>query len=178
MSQVIDLNESRFLVAVKRGFRNWKSQFKEEFDLKTKISSLSLKTLSFLAQGRDKGTFYLYDLIMNLKGFGSGFEFEELSPNKKMLVIDQYLFILDRMRFECMKRMKWLESYPGEDHTLVELIVNFDKLAPGLQGEIPMLSPTFPAHKDYSKMSTFDKEVFIRKLIPKVLDEIQVFLTT
>jgi len=173
MSQVIDLKESRLLVAAKRGFRNWSPYFKEEFGLTTRLSQISLKTLSFLAQGRDKCTFYLYDLIMNLKGLGSGFEFEELSPQKKMSVIDQYLFLLDRIRFECMKRMKWLESYPGGDFTLVELIVNFDKLAPRLQAEIPELSADYPGYKEYSKMNTFDKEVFVRKLIPQVLEEIQ-----
>jgi len=178
MSQVIDLDESRLHVAAKRGFRNWKSHFKEDFGPATRLSQISLKTLSFLAQGREKGTFYLYDLIMNLKGFGSGFEFEELNPKKKMAVIDQYLFLLDRIRFECMKRIGLLESYPGEDFPLVELIINFDNVAPGLYAEIPILSPDYPSHKMYSKMNTFDKEVFIRKLIPKVLEEIQNYSTT
>jgi hypothetical protein len=178
MSQVIDLNESRLLVAVRRGFRNWEGHFKEEFGLATRLSKISLKTLSFLAQGRDKGTFYLYDLIMNLKGLGSGFEFDELSPKKKMSVIDHYLFLLDRIRFECMKRIALLEGYPGEELTLVELIVNFDKLAPSLQAEIPMLSPDHPGYKEYSGMNTFDREVFIRKLIPEVLEEIQDYSTT
>jgi hypothetical protein len=178
MSQVIDLNKSRLLMAARRGFRNWTGHFKEEFGPATRLSQISLKTLSFLAQGRDKGTFYLYDLIMNLKGLGSGFEFDELSPKKKMSVIDHYLFLLDRIRFECMKRIALLESYPGEKFSLVELIVNFDKLAPNLQAEIPMLSPDHPGYKEYSEMNTFDREVFIRKLIPKVLEEIQDYSTT
>ena len=71
-----------------------------------------------------------------------------------------------------------LEGYPGEDLTLVELIVNFDKLAPSLQAEIPMLSPDHPGYKEYSGMNTFDREVFIRKLIPEVLEEIQDYSTT
>ena len=132
MSQVIDLEESRLLVNARKGFRNWSGFFKEEFGVETRLSKISSKTLSFLAQGREKGTFYIYDLIMNLKGLGSGFEFAELSPKKKMIVIDLYLFLLDRIRFECMKRLAWLKSYPGEQLTLVELIVNFDKLAPSL----------------------------------------------
>jgi len=178
MSQVIDLNESRLHAAAKRGFRNWKAHFKETFGLKTQLSEISLKTLSFLAQGRDKGTFYLYDLIMNIKGLGSGFEFDELSPKKKMSVIDLYLFLLDRIRFECMKRIGLLETYPGEGIPLVELIVNFNTLAPGLQAEIPVLTPDHPGYKEYSEMNTFDKEVFIRKLIPKVLEDIQNYSKT
>jgi len=77
-----------------------------------------------------------------------------------------------------MKRIALLESYPGEKFSLVELIVNFDKLAPNLQAEIPMLSPDHPGYKEYSEMNTFDREVFIRRLIPKVLEEIQDYSTT
>lgn len=178
MSQVIDLVESRLLVAAKRGFRNWVRHFNEAFGPSTRLSHISSKTLSFLAQGGDKGTFYIYDLIMNLKGLGSGFEFNELSPKNKMSVIDHYLFLLDRIRFECMKRIGLLESYPGEDVPLVEMIVNFDRLAPSLHAQIPILRQDHPGYQEYSRMNTFDKEVFIRKLIPKVLEEIQEDSTT
>ncbi len=173
MSQVIDLKENRLAIATKRGFRNWSSHFKEDFGLTTQLAQISSKTLSLLAQGRDKSTFYLYDLIMNLKGLGSGFEFAELSPKEKMIVIDLYLFLLDHIRFECMKRLKWLERYPGEETALVELIVNFDKLAPNLQAEAPLLSAHHPGYNEYQDLTFFDKEVFIRKLIPQALDEIQ-----
>ena len=178
MSQVIDLEEGRLLLLVKRGFRNWKSRFKEEFGQETRLSQISCATLSYLAQGRDKGTFHLYDLIMNLKNLGSGFEFNELSPKKKMTVIDQYLFLLDRIRFECMKRLGWLESYPGDELTLVELIARFDKLAPGLQARVPRLSQDHPGYRWYSAMNTLDKEAFVRKLIPKALEKIQGYSTT
>ena len=173
MSQVIDLKESQLIVAARKGYRNWSGYFKEAFGLNTCFSDISVKTLSFLAQGRDKSTFFIYDLIMNLKRLGSGFEFAELSPQKKMIVIDIYLFLLDRIRFECMKRLKWIKSYPGESLPLVELIVNFDKLAPNLQSEVPVLCSDFPDFNAYTDMNAFDKEVFIRRLIPRALDEIQ-----
>ena len=173
MSQVIDLKKRQLIASARKGYRNWSGYFKEEFGLTTGFSQLSLKTLSFLAQGRDKSTFFIYDLIMNLKRLGSGFEFAELSPKQKMVVIDLYLFLLDRIRFECMKRLKWLDSYPGEAYTLVELVVNFDKLAPGLQSEILVLCADFPGFNAYADMNAFDKEVFIRRLIPRALDEIQ-----
>lgn len=178
MTQVIDLEEGRLLLAVKRAYRNWESRFKEEFGLDTRLSQISLKTLSFLAQGKDKGTFYLYDLIMNLQGLGSGFEFNELSPKKKMAIIDQYLFLLDQIRFECMKRLGWLTSYPGEDFTLVELIKQFYRLAPSLQAKVPILSRDHAGYEQYSAMNTYDKEGFVRKLIPDVLKEMQDYSTT
>ncbi len=178
MSQVIDLEASRLEMAVKAGYRNWSSQFKEHFDLGTRASHISIETLSFLAQGNEEGTFYIYDLIMNLKKMGSGFEFNELSKEKKMIVIDRYLFLLDHIRFECMRRLGWLESYPGDEFTLVELVMQFDKLSPNFRAQAPVLSPDHPAYKRYSALDTFDKEVFVRKLIPNVLEELGNYSTT
>ena len=174
MSQVIDLQEGKLLMAVRKGYRNWTSRFKEEFGLKTRLSEISLETLSCLAQGKDKAIFYLYDLIMNLQDLGSGFEFNELTPKQKMAVIDQYLFLLDRVRFEYMKRLGWLEAYPGDEFTLVELVTQFDNLAPSLQATVPLLSQEHPGYEEYSAMTTFDKEGFVRKLIIEALVIIQV----
>ena len=173
MSRIIDMKEGQLHLAVKRGYRNWISRFKEDFDEGTRLGDISSGTLSYLAQGRDKGTFYLYDLIMNIQGLGSGFEFNELSPKEQMRVIDRYLFLLDRVRFECMKRLGWLESYPGEEYALVELIVRFDSLAPGLQAGVPLLKKDHPGYTEYSSLNTMDREVFVRRLIPRALKEVQ-----
>jgi len=178
MPEVIDLAEGRLLMAVKKAYRNWKGRFKEDFGLETRLSDISFKALSYLAQGKDKGTFYLYDLSMNLQGLGSGFEFNELGQKKKMIVIDQYLFLLDRIRFECMKRLGWLEDYPGEEFSLVEFIIQFDRLAPGLQAQVPVLSKNHPDYKTYSSVNTFEKEAVVRRLIPKLLIKIKDYSTT
>lgn len=173
MSQVINFEEGRLLMAVKKGYRNWISRFKEPFGVETKLGHISLSTLSQLAQGKDKSTFYLYDLIMSLENMGSGFEFNELSPKNKMAVIDRYLFLLDQIRFECMKRLGWLESYPGGEHTLVELVARYEHLAPSIQAKVPIVSREHPGYEDYAKMNMFDKEAFVRKLIPRALREIE-----
>ena len=178
MSQVIELEKAKLNVAAKRGYRNWTSAFDEKFTVDTKLSDISTATLSYLAQAQDKSTFYLYDLIMSLEGLGSGFEFHELAGDKKMAVIDRYLFILDRIRFECMKRLGWLDSYPGEDLSLVEMIARFEDVAPALHARIPVLSKTHPGYERYSSLNSFDQETFIRKLIPKALKQIQDYSTT
>ena len=178
MSRVIDLQEVRFRAAVKRGYRNWVSRFGEPFGPDTRFTDMSMETLSYLAQGKDKGTFYLYDLIMNLKGLGTGFEFNELTPKNKMVVIDLYLFVLDQVRFECMKRLEWIERYPGEAHALAELIDQYNDLAPRLQAKIPELSRTHPGYDEYRELNTFDQEGFIRKLIPKALKAVEDYAST
>ena len=127
----------------------------------------------FLAYGRDKSVFYFYDLIMNLQDLGSGFEFNELHTFKKMLVMDRYLFLLDRIRYEYMKRLAWLESYPGQELTLVEMLIHFEKLGPGLQATTPTLHKDHPDYQRFDRMNAFEKEEFIRNLIPEALKTIQ-----
>ena len=178
MSEVIPLEEARLFLAAKKGFRNWTSRFKEAFGMDTRVSMLSISTLSYLAQGHDRGAFYLYDLIMNLRNLGSGLEFNELNPKDKLAVIDQYLFLLDRIRFDCMKRLGWIDSYPGEDFPLVELIIDFHRLAPGFQAKVPALSKSHPEIEAFERMNTLDREAFIRKMIPKALKEIRNYSTT
>ena len=173
MPQVIDFEKSRLLLTARRGFRNWNSRFHEHFDLETRLGDVSLGVLSFLAQGKDQGTFYLYDLIMSLKNFGSGFEFNEMDPTKKMFIIDHYLFLLDRIRFECMKRVNWLESYPGQHLPLVDLVLKFEKLGLSLQTKTPKLSREHPAYAEFSALIPYDRESFIRKMIPALMEEIK-----
>ena len=109
MSGVVDLDEARSEAAVRRGFRNWRSRFHESFDRTTRPQDLSDDTLVFLARATDEAAFYIYDLIMNVLQLGSGFEINEMSPQDRMAVMDRYLFILDRVRFDVMQRLGWLE---------------------------------------------------------------------
>ena len=173
MPEVVDLKKARLVSAARRGFRNWKSKFEETFDSDTRLRHISLSTIAFLALGKNETTFYLYDLIMNVEGLGSGFEFRELDSAKGMAVLDRYLFLLDRIRFETMKRLGWLEDYPGEDLSLVELIVQFDELAPSLQARPPGLSRQHPAYDDFRQMTTREREEFVRKLIPEAVKKMQ-----
>ncbi|MFO7985650.1 MAG: hypothetical protein R6U38_07265 [Desulfatiglandaceae bacterium] len=177
MRRVIDLQEQRRLIAVKRAFRNWENRFHEGFGPQTHLGDISLETLSFLAQAKENSAFYLYELIMEIKNLGSGFEFNELKPKQKMAVIDQYLFLLDRIRFECMKRLGWLQAYPGEEFPLVTLVEGYDRLAPGLQANIPVLREDHPDYHRFVAISTYDKEAFIRKLIPGLMKALENYAT-
>ncbi len=178
MAKVIKIEDARFLLRVKRGFRNWRTKFKEDFGPETKLGNISMPALSFLARGKGESVYYIYDLIMNIRELGTGLDFSKLSPPEKMFVIDQYLFLLDQIRFECMKRLEWLESYPAEVYPLAILIRDFEKIAPFIQAKLPSLRADFPGYKKYETLSDFDKETFIRRLIPKALEKIKHYSTS
>jgi hypothetical protein len=84
--------------------------------------------------------------------------------------MDRYLFLLDRLRFEVMRRLGWVEAFPGEDRALAELIGQYDTLAPPLQAAVPELNPDHPDFGAFRTVSAFEKESFIRKLIPAALE--------
>jgi hypothetical protein len=173
MKQVIHIENFRLDAAVRRGFRNWKSRFKEDFGRDTHLSQFSPDTLTFLVRGKEGSLFYLWDLIMNLEGMGSGFEFNELHSRQKMAVIDRYLFLLDSLRYEYMKRLGWLECYPGDDLSITELILGFDQFEQDLEAQIPVLSRTHPEFAKFDPMDSLEKKEFIRKLIARALKMLQ-----
>lgn len=173
MTDVVDLHRARLDMKAGKGFRNWISRFGEDFGPDSRLDTISKKTLSFLALGKGESPFYLYDLIMNLLDLGSGFEMNELNAKDKMSVMDRYLFLLDRIRFEYMKRLGWLGAYAGEEFTLVELVLKFDRLAPGIQARPPVLSRDHPSYPRFRKMNIFQQEEFIRKLVPEALKRIR-----
>jgi len=142
------------------------------------LKNITMPTLAFLAKGKGESVFYIYDLIMNIRELGSALEFSGLNPNEKMFVIDQYLFLLDQIRFECMKRLNWLESYAAETYPLAILIKDFEEIVSLIQSKPPILSSHFPGYKKYESLSDFDKETFIRRLIPKALQKINHYSTT
>jgi len=177
MTDIVDLQKARQDKKARRGYRNWAKRFKEDFGLSTRLSHISDKTLAFLASDKGDSSFYLYDLIMNLQGMGSGLEFNHLGTKEKMMVMDRYLFLLDRIRFEYMKRLGWLDRYAGEGFTLVELVLEFDQLAPAMHAECPVLREDHPDYTRFREMKSFEKEGFIRKLLFSALKEMETHST-
>ena len=60
----------------------------------------------------------------------------------------------------------------------MELITQFTRIAPGLQARIPLISQDHPDYKEFCSINAFDKEGFIRKLIPRLMKEIESYSDT
>ena len=95
-----------------------------------------------------------------------------------MTVMDRHLFLLDRIRFEYMKRLGWLDSYPGQEFTLIELVIKFDQIAPGMQAISPVLNKDHPDYEKFCDMGSLEKEELIRKLLSVALKEMENHSTT
>lgn len=173
MSQVVQISEVRLKRLVKKAFKNWFFAFKETCDETTRLNNLSYETIKKLAVCRDDMSFYIYDLIMNLLGLGSGMKVYELYGPIRLKILDIYLFILDRIRFEGMKRLGWIDSYPGEDIPIVELVLRYEELRSEMERIAPTLSKDHQAYEQYSSASEYDREGIVRRLIPQMIKDFE-----
>ncbi|MBN2418980.1 MAG: hypothetical protein JXL81_06315 [Deltaproteobacteria bacterium] len=172
MPGIVNIDKARLEIRVKKGFKKWNSRFGCFFDISTRMEQIPDKALAFLAEGTQKSAVYYYDIIMSIKGLGPGSGFDELSPAYKMAVIDIHLFLLDRVRYEYMKRLGWIDCYAGEEYSIFEQIRAFNDLAPDIQARPPVLSRSHPQYMEYMSKNLFEKDEIIRKLIPEALKKL------
>jgi hypothetical protein len=171
MAEVIQLESFKRKQAANRGFRSWSKRFGEELNERTKLSDLSDTTLVFLISPGDENIFVLYELVMGTRDLGTASDFFHLDKDAKMEVIDVSIYLLDQLRFESMRRLGWLESGYEQRSPIVELVEQHSHLGQQRRATIPPLSPSHPRYKPYQKLPDFDKETFVRKLIPEAIEQ-------
>ena len=173
MAEIVDLGQHRRQMEARRGFQGWNKRFEESFDENTRIEDLSDSVLWTLIQGGNDSSLLLYELIMGVEGLGPGPRFYSLEPSLRMAVMDTALFLLDQLRFEAMKRLRWAEDLPSFHIPLVDLINNIDEDYNPFKAMVPILSSTHPGYVDYAGTFEPDRGRFIRKLIPEALEAFQ-----
>ena len=176
MAEVIQLKSFKRKQAAIRGFRSWSKRFGEKLDEQTKLSDLSDETLLFLISPGDQNVFVLYELVMGVLDLGPSSDFFHLDKVGKMEVIDISIHLLDQFRFECMRRLNWLESGAAQPLSIIELIEQ-DPLQK-VQGPaaIPSLNSFHPKYRVFKELPELEKETFIRKLIPEAIEEFRKML--
>lgn len=170
MSKVVSIQAYRAQILQQRTFGHWEKRFQESYSLKTRLSDLSNETLYFLAQPGENSSIAYYELIMGILDFGPAVKFAYLPNNKQMRVVDIHLFLADQVRFEVMRRLKWLVHLPCEHNTIVELVRNFKKFKPACQASPPQLAASHPDTISYRQLSNGDKEVFIRRMLRDAIE--------
>ena len=171
MAEVIDLERFRAKVAADQGFRTWLARFKEQFGPLTRLCDLSPETLLFLATPGDEHLYVNFDLIMGAQGLGGSLRFrlDDLDYATKMKVLDTAFALVDRERFEIMRRLEWVEEPPGLDTPIIELVQQAWRRGADFARQVPQLSPRHSQYHVYSRLSAMDRVVFIRRLIPQAV---------
>ena len=171
MSTVISMESVRNQKAAKRGFRQWRQKFKDltGLDENTRWSDFPDEAIFFLADNETGGKQFLYDLLMGVLDLGSGYDFESLPSEKLLPLLDIYFLLIDQVRFECMRRLGWLEEIPYGDLPLVFLIRNYEQGNYGPLTAAPALSRNHPSYPEYARLPELDQGVFVRKTIPEAI---------
>jgi len=170
MVEIVHLASFKRRQAARRGFKAWLRRFGEPLDEETRIADLSDRTLAVLISPGEENIFLLYELVMGVKGLGTSSDFFNLDRARKMEVIDISIYLLDQLRFECMRRLKWLASDCPPSLSLVELVEHYPTLTAEARRMIPAFSASHPNYETYRRLSEFEKETFVRKQIPAAIE--------
>src|SRR6266545_2940982 len=83
------------------------ARFQEEFGAETRLQDLSPSTLLYLASPGEENLYVLFDLVMGTRGLGGSvrFRLDELDHAVSLKIMDTVLALVDRVRFELMRRL-------------------------------------------------------------------------
>lgn len=169
MAEIIPLSLYREQVAIKDGFRTWRTLFAEPFDAQTRLSDLRHKTLVYLAEPGEASTSALHSLIIGLSGYGASTAFDALDSNLQSHVLDVFLFLSDHIRFEMMLRLGWLESFGGNQYPLYRVVTAFQEVRERCNAYLPVLARDHDEYDTYAGLIERDQQVFIRRMFPSAL---------
>jgi hypothetical protein len=175
MAEILNLESSRKRIAAHRGFREWSRLFRSlsEFDENTRWANLPDETLLFLCGPDAESRHTIYDLIMTTNRLGHGDDFEAQDFDRLTILLNGYFFITDQARFECMRRLGWLETIPKADRSIIELVMDSESYEYSSQLETPEPTPAHPAYEENRLSRGLDKPALVRKYAPEALRQFE-----
>jgi hypothetical protein len=171
VAEIIDLERFRSKIAADQGFHSWLSRFQEQFGPETRLQDLSSSTLLYLATPGEENLFVFFDLVMGAQGLGGSvrFRLDDLDNDVKMQIMDTAFALVDRVRFEVMRRLGWVVPAPDAKAPIIQLVRRAWRLGAGFGQEPPALSPEHTDYPAYARLTPMDRVVFLRKLIPRAV---------
>jgi hypothetical protein len=170
VAEIIDLERFRSKVAADQGFRSWLARFQEQFGPDTRLQDLSPSTLLYLATPGEENLFVFFDLVMGAQGLGGSLRFrlDDLDNDVKMKIMDTAFGMVDRVRFEVMRRLGWIAAAPAAA-PIIDLVRQAWRQGDGVGQETPVLAPEHPDYLAYARLNAMDRAVFLRRLIPRAV---------
>ncbi len=162
-AEIVDLDDYRVAKAVARGRATVKGRLKIELTAELTAADLPDRALAFLIRPDPLVASYLQELVTKIMGLGPGFD--SLGQNDRVKVIDSHLLLADQFRFEALRRLGWVLSYPGQEIPLVRLALDPLSILPA--GKSLELSPDHPDYPEFRLRRDTDGQVVIRRLIPE-----------
>ncbi len=162
-AEIVDLDEYKLAKAATRGRAAARSRLKIELTAQLTVMDLPDKALAFLIRPEPVVADYLQRLVARIMDLGSAFN--SLNRSDRIRVIDSHLLLADQFRFEALRRLGWVVSYPGQEIPMVRLVI--DPASILLAGAPVELSPDHPDYPEFKLRKDTDGQVVIRRLIPE-----------
>ena len=139
MAEVVDLDRFRRKLAADKGFRTWLQRFQDQFGPDTRLGDLAPETLLYLATPGEENLYVFFDLVMGVMGLGGALRFrlDDLDTSTKLHIMDAAFALMDRVRFEVMRRLGWVEEVPGSATPLIVLVQQAWKQGAVFAREVP-----------------------------------------
>ena len=171
MAEIINLSRFRSKVAADQGFRSWLARFQEQFGPDTRLQDLSPSTLLYLATPGEENLFVFFDLVMGAQGLGGSvrFRLDDLDNDIKMKIMDTAFALVDRVRFEVMRRLGWVAPAPEAEVPIIEMVRQAWRLGAEFGQAPPVLAPDYPDYPVFARLNAMDRMVFLRRLIPRAV---------
>jgi hypothetical protein len=171
VAEIINLSLFRSKVAADQGFRSWLDRFQEQFGPDTRLRDLSPTTLLNLATPGEENLFVFFDLVMGAQGLGGSvrFRLDDLDNDLKMKIMDTAFSLVDRVRFEVMRRLQWVTTPPEEELPIIEMVRQAWRLGAEFAQPPPVLAPEHPDYPAFARLNAMDRLVFLRRLIPRAV---------
>lgn len=176
MSQILDLGSYRDKVAEERAFGPWQKRFGESYGTASTVADLSDTTLLFLAGPGEEAAAAFYEFIMGVLELGKGAKFYYLEQRDQLAVVDRHLLLADQVRFELMRRLGWLDRFPGEAETLLRMVTDYSAVKAEIKGRSADLSGSHPELETYNALSIAERQVFLRRRLLKALEAFRMML--
>jgi hypothetical protein len=171
VAEIIDLERFRSKIAADQGFRSWLARFQEQFGPETRLKDLSPATILYLASPGEENLFVFFDLVMGAQGLGGSvrFRLDDLDNDTKMKIMDTAFALVDRVRFEVMRRLGWVETVPEAEVPIIDLVRRAWRRGGKSDQEAPVLAPDHPDYLAYTRLNPMDRAVMVRRLIPRAV---------
>jgi hypothetical protein len=165
MTEIISLESHKNRKAAVRGFREWRRIFRSvtDFDEHTRWQDLPDEIIFFFCEEGPESKHAFYDLLMRAHRLGSGHDFETQAFDRLSILLNAYFFITDQARFECMRRLGWLETIPRGDKPIIEVVMESRTYDHAALLEAPEPAPPHPAYEEDLQSRGIDRSSLVRK---------------
>jgi len=171
VAEVVDLERFRRKLAADKGFPTWLKRFQDQFGPDTRLGDLAPETLLYLATPGEENLYVYFDLVMGAMGLGGAvrFRLDHLETPAKLRIMDAAFALMDRVRFELMRRLGWVEGVPDADTPLIALVQEAWQQGAAFARRVPPLVPSHPDYEVYRKLTPLDQGTAVRRLIPRAV---------